>query len=78
VIPPNPNAWTFNGDLERPTFSPSIKVTSKNKDQEIVCHSFVTDGQINFLNDCTAHPLRGLHPLPEFKKYWGGTEPFES
>lgn len=27
------------------------------------CHSFVADGVIDFLSDCT-HALRGKHPLP--------------
>ena len=24
-----PSSWTFNGDLNRPTFSPSVKITGK-------------------------------------------------
>lgn len=53
-------AWTWNGNNEKPTFSPSIKVTGKwGLDQvEKVCHSFVTNGEIQFLNDCT-HELAG-------------------
>lgn len=43
--------WTFNGDREKPTFRPSLLVTSPG----FVCHSFVTDGQIQFLGDCTHH-----------------------
>ena len=32
-----------------------------------VCHSFVTDGRIQFLNDCT-HALKGQTvPLPEYE-----------
>lgn len=32
---------------------------------DIICHSFVTDGQIQFLGDCT-HPLAGQTvPLPD-------------
>lgn len=73
--------WTFNGDLDRPTFTPSILVrsghyTSQHKDGEgcwcdfeqrfgkpvqykcYICHSFVTDGRIQFLPDCT-HKLAG-------------------
>lgn len=47
--------WTFNGDLEKPTFTPSLLVRFPyGKDQkEVVCHSFVTDGRIQYLNDCT-------------------------
>lgn len=67
-------AWGFNGDYDRPTFKPSINVTGvrrltdeererlyKGEDVEPtsrVCHSFVTDGNIQFLHDCT-HALAG-------------------
>lgn len=66
--------WTFNGDGDRPTFSPSVLVkgTVPITDDEhatimaggtiepkpVVCHSFVTDGRIRFLDDCT-HALSG-------------------
>lgn len=63
--------WGFNGDYERPTFSPSVMVRYPwgNPPVETICHSFVTDGQIQFLNDCT-HSLAGqtvpLEPDAEF------------
>ena len=73
--------WSYNGNADAPTFSPSILVrhehwvppaTSENMDpgpQEKVvgiCHSFVRDGQIQFLSDCT-HELAGQTvPLPNF------------
>jgi Family of unknown function (DUF6527) len=53
--------WDFNGDHERPTFKPSILATAKFSDEDgghEICHSFVTDGQIHFLGDCT-HMLKG-------------------
>ena len=44
------NRWIFNGDFEKPTFSPSMLV---NKDDPNTrCHSFVRDGKIEFLSDC--------------------------
>lgn len=50
--------WTFNGDFERPTIEPSILTAG--------CHSFVRDGQIQFLSDCT-HALAGKTvPLEPF------------
>lgn len=76
------SAWGFNGDFDKPTFSPSIlvkstKMTEKGeadyeawlaagcpKTGEVfdhvptVCHSFVTDGKIQYLSDCT-HELAG-------------------
>ena len=61
--------WSFNGDSERPTFSPSMLVRSEvwdgNATRKDVCHSFVRDGRIQFLGDCT-HELAGKTvPLPD-------------
>lgn len=46
--------WTWNGDSDKPTLQPSILVTLDIGH----CHSFVTDGQIQFLPDST-HALAG-------------------
>lgn len=48
--------WTFNGDLEKPTFGPSMLVNKSIPERR--CHSFVTDGKIQFLDDCF-HELKG-------------------
>ena len=64
--------WQFNGDLDKPTFTPSVLAMGnklvRDADGEwtgewekdaagnpmpYVCHSFVTDGRIQFLGDCT-------------------------
>lgn len=73
--------WGFNGDYDRPTFTPSVLIrtghhvpgqngkdcwctyNAKHPDKPSrfkcsVCHSFVRDGQIQFLGDCT-HELAG-------------------
>lgn len=60
--------WGWNGDLGRPTFTPSVLVrwpANPNAGEEFkewrterICHSFVTDGRIQFLTDCT-HDLAG-------------------
>lgn len=55
--------WTFNGDVHKPTFKPSLLVRypvygAQKRKKEVRCHSFVTDGQIRFLGDCT-HKLKG-------------------
>jgi hypothetical protein len=66
---PNNAGWDWNGSMERPTFSPSILVRGFRSitDAEhaaimsgvhvepvpTVCHSFVRDGRIEFLGDCT-------------------------
>jgi hypothetical protein len=83
--------WTWNGSMDRPTFTPSVLVSwdsmseaarkrsrifreqhgrypdhAENPyDEHHVCHSFVTDGRIQFLGDCT-HALAGQTvDLPE-------------
>ena len=52
--------WTFNGDMEKPTFNPSYLIKTEYGDdkKEQVCHSYVRNGQWQFLNDCT-HKLSG-------------------
>lgn len=53
--------WGFNGSLDSPTFAPSVL----QRAGDYVCHSFVRDGAIEFLGDCT-HGLAGQTvPLPE-------------
>lgn len=48
--------WTFNGDMSYPTISPSVLITGGGTNMR--CHSFITDGKIKFLDDCT-HELAG-------------------
>jgi hypothetical protein len=51
--------WTFNGDQDKPTFKPSyLSYGTENDPRQPRCHSFVTDGFIKFLSDCT-HDLAG-------------------
>lgn len=80
--------WDFNGDYGKPTFTPSILVQGTQpitddkharimrgehvEPRPFVCHSFVRDGQIQFLSDCT-HELAGqtvpLKPFDEASDY---------
>ncbi|WP_164828247.1 hypothetical protein [Sinorhizobium medicae] len=54
----------YNGNPDVPTFTPSVLVTNNGPDAgkdgppPAICHSFVTDGRIQFLADCT-HALAG-------------------
>jgi hypothetical protein len=61
--------WTFDGNLESPTLSPSILTRSNWKEKEIICHSFLVAGVFDFLSDCT-HSLAGkkvpMEPLPDW------------
>lgn len=49
--------WTWNGDIEKPTLRPSVLSDFRPHDA-LVCHSWITDGQIQFLNDST-HEFSG-------------------
>lgn len=84
------NGWAFNGNYDKPTFTPSVLVTSGhytprykagdpcwctfNRDNPgtttfecFRCHTFVTDGMISFLADCT-HALKGKQiPMKPFE-----------
>lgn len=52
--------WAFNGDQEKPTFTPSMLVHGWPDDPNRLpgyrvqrrCHSYVTNGRIQFLADC--------------------------
>jgi hypothetical protein len=48
--------WGFNGDVDKPTISPSILV--RGGEHNRTCHSFINNGMIQYLNDCT-HSLAG-------------------
>lgn len=48
--------WTFSGDVDSPTFSPSLLCNPDHESSR--CHLFVRDGRIEFLNDCF-HSLAG-------------------
>ena len=52
--------WEWNGSTESPTVKPSILVNgfSNKPDDMKRCHSFITDGKIQFLGDCE-HSLAG-------------------
>ncbi len=49
--------WTFNGDREKPTFRNSVLIHAHPPSRPR-CHSYVTDGRIQFLPDST-HALSG-------------------
>lgn len=57
--------WDFNGDMEKPTFSPSVKITL-DKNGPRICHYILTGGMLQFCGDST-HALAGKTvPLPDF------------
>lgn len=58
--------WDFNGDKIKPTFAPSVLVRYGSGPTDDRCHSFVRQGTIQFLTDCS-HNLAGhTVPLPDW------------
>lgn len=64
--------WTFDGNADAPTFSPSVLVTYSGADTghddapPERCHTFIRGGMVEFLGDCT-HALAGQTlPLPDW------------
>lgn len=72
---PNGAAWNFNGDLVRPSFTPSMNYAANLPEMEGYnpeipssrCHFILTDGVMNYCGDCS-HGGRGtsepLQPFP--------------
>ena len=59
----NTERWHWNGDHDKPTLTPSVLVTGHDGSR---CHSFVKEGDIQFLTDCT-HAMAGQTvPLPDW------------
>ena len=68
------SVWKFNGSMDKPTFEPSLLVNAtrditpeehrrimdgeKLNIPKVRCHSYVRNGQIEYLGDCT-HALAG-------------------
>lgn len=95
----NGSSWTWDGNVDNPTFSPSVLVTGtdftekgekdfekwlangarqpapKFESKNTRCHTFIKDGQVQFLSDCT-HALAGqtlaLPDLPSDEVIVGG------
>lgn len=56
--------WTWNGSVDSPTVKPSVLTRGGGEYKgkyfkEHVCHSFVNDGMVQFLGDCT-HEFAGM------------------
>lgn len=73
----NPNAacWTFNGDMEKPTFGPSMRLFKHSPREGVpertLCHYFLVDGFIDYLPDSSDHDLRGKVLLTDFPPDYG-------
>jgi len=63
------NAWSWNGDRDKPTLKPSIKMTSYHP-TVAVSHFWLNDGECKHLGDSTdglAGKTLPLKDLPEIK-----------
>lgn len=61
--------WKWNGNIDRPSFTPSMKMTwshweGEEPPKENCCHYFVTDGQIIYCGDCTHELVGKTIPMP--------------
>lgn len=76
--------WGYNGNPDAPTFTPSVLVQydhwvppaqpgqpagAQTKMSE-VCHTFITNGMVQFLGDCTHRFAGQTVPLPELPSEW--------
>lgn len=58
--------WEWNGSKDKPTFTPSLLVFGMAPEKR--CHSFVTDGRIQYLGDCFHHLKNQTIELPEYEE----------
>ena len=77
---PKGPVWEGDPWSDPPNYPPtgsssnSLLTHSYNKEKgEMRCHSFVKNGQWEFLSDCT-HELRGFHDLPDLPDWLEGEE----
>jgi hypothetical protein len=57
--------WDWNGDAERPSLAPSVRIRRWRGRREMICHYILRDGVIVFLAD-SSHILIGrCVPLPD-------------
>lgn len=59
-------SWTFDGNLDKPTLSPSI-LTGKGGPQ--ICHSFLVGGEFQFLGDSTHQFAGQTVPMPDLPQW---------
>lgn len=64
---PESHAWLWNGSVELPTLTPSIRTQVNWKGVDLLCHSFVVDGKIRFLSDCSHDKAGEAHLLIELQ-----------
>ncbi len=58
IVAGKKEVWGWNGSLTKPTFTPSVLCTWNEPSGDKRCHSYITEGQMQYLGDCT-HELVG-------------------
>jgi hypothetical protein len=79
IIEGGPPSWTFDGNYEKPTFLPSMRIyiTRRDGTEQTLCHYFIKAGRIEFCGD-NPHALNGqtvdLPDWPYARGAYGGIE----
>jgi hypothetical protein len=60
--------WKFKKDYKKPTISPSLNMETYRGEKRIKCHSFVNDGKIRYLGDCTHDMKNKTVDLPDIEE----------
>jgi hypothetical protein len=74
---PLPDGWTFDGNLDAPTFSPSFLhrwncgplIEPPKREGVNVCHYVVTAGQVAYCGDCTHRLANQTIPMPDLPEH---------
>lgn len=61
------NIWEFDGNVESPTFAPSILCHEAPSHPR--CHSYLRNGIMEFLSDCTHAMASQNVPLPDLPEW---------
>lgn len=71
---PNTGPWRWDGNVEAPTFAPSVNVRPAGRDPQRPqdrgrCHQVITSGMVSFCAD-TQHALAGQTiPMPDLPEW---------
>lgn len=76
---PLPDSWTFDGNLDEPSFSPSFLHTigagrerhdgASTTTHPEICHYVLTKGILNFCSDCHHELANQSVPLPDIPEF---------
>ena len=64
-----PITWEFNGNLESPSFTPSLLNTCENHPdpKQRRCHLVMTEGKIHYCPDCSHDLVGQIIDLPDLE-----------